>query len=137
MAAKKKVLITGAAGLVGGVLREGLRDGYDLTGVDVKPVAGFDSLAADTVTGTFSSVSLPDLEPLLAWHLGYNPDSIELTVTAIGDFDGDGIVGISDFLIVLGNWGPCPAPCPPCMGDADGDCQVGLKDFLVVLGNWS
>ena len=48
MAAKKKVLITGAAGLVGGVLREGLRDGYDLSGVDMRPVEGFDSLAADT-----------------------------------------------------------------------------------------
>jgi hypothetical protein len=30
------------------VLREGLRDGYDLSGVDMRPVAGFDSLAADT-----------------------------------------------------------------------------------------
>ena len=48
MAAKKKVLITGAAGLVGGVLREGLRDGYDLSGVDMRPVEGFESLVADT-----------------------------------------------------------------------------------------
>ena len=48
MAAKKKVLITGAAGLIGGVLREGLKNRYDLSGVDVRPVEGFDSLAADT-----------------------------------------------------------------------------------------
>ena len=26
----------------------------------------------------------------------------------IGDVDGDGIVGILDFLLVLANWGPCP-----------------------------
>ena len=55
-----------------------------------------------------------------------------------GDADGDGTVGILDFLIVLGNWGSCPAPCPPtCLGDVDGDCVVGITDFLIVLGNWS
>ncbi len=48
MPAKKKVLITGAAGLIGGVLRQGLRSGYELSGVDMTPVAGFDSLIADT-----------------------------------------------------------------------------------------
>ncbi len=55
-----------------------------------------------------------------------------------GDADGDGIVGINDFLIVLGSWGPCPGPCPPsCAADFDGDCVVGINDFLIVLGNWS
>ncbi len=54
-----------------------------------------------------------------------------------GDADGDGVVGINDFLIVLGNWGQCPNPCPPsCPGDFDGDCEVGINDFLIVLGNW-
>ncbi len=24
------------------------------------------------------------------------------------DLDGDGVVGISDFLALLANWGPCP-----------------------------
>lgn len=55
-----------------------------------------------------------------------------------GDADGDGEVGIEDFLIVLGNWGPCPGPCPPaCAGDLDDDCEVGILDFLMVLGNWT
>ncbi len=54
-----------------------------------------------------------------------------------GDIDGDGIVGILDFLALLGNWGPCPAPCPPaCLGDVDFDCSVGINDFLLLLGNW-
>ncbi len=54
-----------------------------------------------------------------------------------GDVDGDGIVGILDFLAVLGNWGPCPEPCPPsCAADLDDDCQVGIFEFLLVLGNW-
>ena len=43
----KKVLITGAAGLVGGVLRAGLADDFALRGLDVAPVAGMDSAVAD------------------------------------------------------------------------------------------
>ncbi len=44
---KKKVLITGASGLIGGVLRRGLADKYDLSGVDIEPIEGFDSHVAD------------------------------------------------------------------------------------------
>ena len=55
-----------------------------------------------------------------------------------GDVDGDGTVGILDFLAVLGAWGPCTAPCPPtCAADCDNDCEVGITDFLIVLGNWT
>ncbi len=55
----------------------------------------------------------------------------------VGDLDGDGSVGILDFLALLAAWGPCPAPCPPsCLGDLDGDCSVGINDFLILLANW-
>jgi DNA-binding beta-propeller fold protein YncE len=57
-----------------------------------------------------------------------------------GDLDGDGAVGITDFLALLASWGPCPQPCPPpgaCAADLDGDCQVGIVDFLMLLQNWS
>lgn len=55
-----------------------------------------------------------------------------------GDLDGDGLVGVVDFLSLLGTWGPCPAPCPPsCPGDLDGDCAVGVTDFLLLLGAWT
>ena len=55
----------------------------------------------------------------------------------IADLDGDGSVGITDFLILLGSWGPCDEPCPPsCPADIDGDCNVGIMDFLILLGNW-
>ena len=55
-----------------------------------------------------------------------------------GDVDGDGIVGIADFLAILGLWGPCDEPCPPtCLGDLDGDCFIGIIDFLIVIGNWT
>ena len=47
---KKRVLITGAAGLMGVILREALDDAYDLSGIDIKPIPGFDSVVADTAS---------------------------------------------------------------------------------------
>ena len=59
-------------------------------------------------------------------------------VVFLGDLDGDGTVGIVDFLALLAAWGPCPDPCPPnCPADLDGDCVVGIIDFLALLDNWS
>lgn len=52
------------------------------------------------------------------------------------DIDGDGVVGITDFLLLLENWGPCPAPPTFCAADLDGDGVVGITDFLLLLGNW-
>ncbi|MHC4275124.1 MAG: DUF3466 family protein, partial [Planctomycetota bacterium] len=54
-----------------------------------------------------------------------------------GDINGDGMVGILDFLLMLGAWGRCPGPCPPtCPADLDGDCLVNINDFLILLANW-
>ena len=52
MADKKRVLITGASGLIGGVLRESLRDSYDLSGIDIRPADGFRSLVASMTDRT-------------------------------------------------------------------------------------
>jgi choice-of-anchor B domain-containing protein len=55
-----------------------------------------------------------------------------------GDLDGDGQVGILDFLALLAAWGPCPGACPPsCPADLNGDCEVGIVDFLTLLANWT
>ena len=48
------------------------------------------------------------------------------------DTDGDGLVGITDFLELLGAWGPNPGH----PADFDGDGIVGITDFLELLGNW-
>ena len=53
-----------------------------------------------------------------------------------GDVDGDGTVGILDFLELLAAWGPC-GDCGDCPADLDGDCAVGVLDFLVLLANWT
>jgi len=52
------------------------------------------------------------------------------------DLDGDGTVGINDFLLLLAAWGPCPGPPDPCPADLDGDGTVGITDFLDLLANW-
>jgi len=45
------------------------------------------------------------------------------------DFDGDGQVGINDFLFLLATWGEPAA-------DLDGDCSTGINDFLLLLASW-
>ena len=49
------------------------------------------------------------------------------------DLDGSGVVDVSDFLVLLVQWGPCPAVCN---ADIDGDGEVGILDFLLLLANW-
>ena len=48
-----------------------------------------------------------------------------------GDFNGDGIVGASDLLVLLSSIG-CTGDCGPA--DIDGDGIVGIGDLLVLLG---
>ena len=48
------------------------------------------------------------------------------------DIDVDGVVGITDFLALLGAWGPNPGH----PADFDGDGIIGIKDFLELLANW-
>jgi hypothetical protein len=51
------------------------------------------------------------------------------------DIDGDGSVGVTDFLELLAVWGAC-FDCGDCPADLDGDCNVGVTDFLTLLGDW-
>ncbi|MEE8459038.1 MAG: hypothetical protein V3S08_04155 [Phycisphaerales bacterium] len=48
------------------------------------------------------------------------------------DLDGDGAVGIVDFLDLLAQWGTNPGGPP----DLDGDGNVGITDFLELLASW-
>ena len=56
----------------------------------------------------------------------------ELIVGCVGDVDGDGTVGINDFLDLLAAWGPNPRH----PADLDFDGEVGILDFLILLANW-
>jgi hypothetical protein len=49
------------------------------------------------------------------------------------DVDGDGYVGVTDILDIIGSWGACGTPCP---GDIDNDGFVNVSDLLEVVGSW-
>jgi hypothetical protein len=48
------------------------------------------------------------------------------------DLDGDNMVGVTDFLALLKQWGTDPGGPP----DLDGDGDVGITDFLELLNRW-
>jgi hypothetical protein len=49
----------------------------------------------------------------------------------VGDCNGDGVVNVSDFLLMLSQWGT-PGP----EGDVNHDLNVDVSDFLLILSNW-
>ncbi len=66
------------------------------------------------------------------FELSFNP----------ADLDADGDVDAFDLALLLGNWGPCDAPCTPgdpaqtCPADLDADGTVGPPDLAILLGAW-
>ncbi|MHC4421995.1 MAG: agmatine deiminase family protein [Planctomycetota bacterium] len=66
-------------------------------------------------------------------------DYVSVTVThrLAADIDGDGVVGVLDFLALLSAWGPCPAPPADCPADIDGNGDVDVVDFLALLAAWT
>ncbi len=67
--------------------------------------------------------------------IGWDTFSFSVMTALPSDLDGDGIVGMVDFLALLEAWGSC-SDCGNCPGDFDGDCSVGILDLLILLGNW-
>jgi hypothetical protein len=63
--------------------------------------------------------------------------SVAVTHRIAEDIDGDGIVGINDFLLLLAAWGPCPDPPADCPADIDGNGEVNINDFLLLLAAWT
>lgn len=57
------------------------------------------------------------------------PDACDI----LGDASGDGLVNVTDLLILLSTWGPCSA----CPADIDADGNVGMLDLITLLGNWN
>ena len=71
MAEKKKVLVTGMAGQIGGIIRRNLGDKYALSGLDTKPVEEVQSLVADL--GDLDAIT-PAFEGIdTVVHLGADP----------------------------------------------------------------
>lgn len=53
----------------------------------------------------------------------------------LGDLNGDGVVDVSDLLILLAAWGDCPSS-DPCPAELNGDDAVDVADLLILLANW-
>lgn len=53
----------------------------------------------------------------------------------LGDLDQDGVIGITDFLGLLGVWGPV-GTTSGLTADLDADGTVGITDLLILLGAW-
>ncbi len=96
--------VTTIDGVVVDTLR-GIEDGYHMSGNGRFII--FEAILLNGIEGAFL------IEFPCPWDCG----------------NGDGEVGIEDFLAVLGGWG-LPGPC-----DFDGD-GVGITDFLKLLGLW-
>jgi YVTN family beta-propeller protein len=61
------------------------------------------------------------------------PDGVDIIPFGVpGDLNGDGVVNVLDLLILLDEWGPCPA----CDSDLNGDGVVNVLDLLILLSNW-
>jgi CxxC motif-containing protein (DUF1111 family) len=56
--------------------------------------------------------------------------------TCLGDTDGDGEVGVVEFMDLIATWGPCPDLPGPCPLDLDTDHVVSITDFLLLLSLW-
>jgi len=54
-------------------------------------------------------------------------------ICASADLNCDGIVNVTDLLILLSAWGPCGDPCP---ADLNGDNTVNVTDLLALLQSW-
>ncbi|MEZ6191795.1 MAG: matrixin family metalloprotease [Phycisphaerales bacterium] len=62
----------------------------------------------------------------------------QLQVTGLaGDLNNDGLVGVTDLTIVLGNWNQNVAPGDILQGDPTFDGFVGISDLNLVLGAWN
>ena len=59
------------------------------------------------------------------------PDDCE----CLADIENDTFVAVTDLLLLLARWGPCP-PVGDCFGDIDNHGTVAVPDLLRLLAAW-
>ena len=121
----------------------------------------FGGFGAGKFGGLLSTVAFDEVIVTDPFDTQVNFADLHFGFLPLGDLDGDGEVGITDFLALLGAWGPCPPTCPADLdgsdvvaiadmlellaawgpnpghqADLDGDGFVGITDFLALLGAW-
>ena len=61
----------------------------------------------------------------------YTDETTAAEAKRVGDINGDGVVNVLDFLLLLGMWGQAGGPA-----DINHDGMVNVQDFLLLLANW-
>ncbi len=59
-----------------------------------------------------------------------------LPVSCPADISGDGQVGVTDLIAIIGGWGPCPPQPAPCPADIVPDGVVDVLDLIAVINGW-
>ncbi len=123
------VLAATGSAAVGGVV-VAFQEGYAPQSGDT-----FEIFTAASLSGNLDPL-LPALPEPLLWLVNLEPGSLVLVISKPGDTDGDGVVSVTDLLVLLGTWGSCPPEPDPCPADFNGNGMVDVQDLLILLGNF-
>lgn len=104
---------------------------------DIDPKTGTIELFAsyDTPGANWGVYPFLGQDRILLSDIGGGLSIVKIGSDSLGDLDGDGVVGTSDLLVLLANWGACD-DCNNCPADLDGDCNVSTADLLLLFSYW-
>ncbi len=127
------------------ILRNDLNLGQGLSYTLVQDVAEDPDLKLTTAKD-LDADNLPDIiavnGPNPAKYGDDSQGSVDVLLNALAtpcdaDLNEDDQVDIDDIFAILGLWGDCDDPCPPCCtGDLTEDCTVNIEDIFAILGMW-
>jgi hypothetical protein len=122
--------ITAQVATLGGTMTVALTGGFHPTWGNAFNLITF---PFGLLTGTFSSINLPALDPGLYWDTVFFNQTGTLLVGNPGDVNRDGVVNGLDISLLGSHWLQTGASVP---GDANGDGIVNGLDIAVISANW-
>ena len=104
--------------------------GNELRIVDDR-IIGYESIAMVTASDMNASGQIGTM--LNFW--GGDDMTVVLTPARAGDVDGDGLVNVTDLLLIIGLWGDWPVG-GTCGPDLNMDGLISVEDLLLCIGDW-